>query len=177
MLGPLQNNGGPTKTHALLSGSPAIDNGNGALALGTTDQRGFPRIADGNSNGSAVIDMGAFELSFFDAAPLDGRSADFLAYSTVQADNTLLPEGTSEFNLTVHYKLNIVPSTYVAVLNGQKITSLFHPIPGGYETVSIPLRAGQNLLSVRVKGTVERRSLQDVDEIGFRVGDPAFGPR
>lgn len=27
MLGPLQNNGGPTFTHALLPGSPAIDTG------------------------------------------------------------------------------------------------------------------------------------------------------
>jgi hypothetical protein len=61
ILGPLQNNGGPTQTHALLSGSPAIDAGNpggcrdefGALL--TTDQRGFPRRAAG-------CDIGAFEL-------------------------------------------------------------------------------------------------------------------
>jgi hypothetical protein len=32
LLGPLQDNGGPTKTHALLSGSPAIDAGNNAYA-------------------------------------------------------------------------------------------------------------------------------------------------
>ena len=50
-LGPLQNNGGPTMTMALLSGSPAIDAGNGSgcrdehrLPL-TTDQRGMPRPA------------------------------------------------------------------------------------------------------------------------------------
>src|SRR5262249_38604656 len=46
-LGPLQNNGGPTKTLALLQGSPAIDAGDDAV-LGdpldlTTDQRGFAR--------------------------------------------------------------------------------------------------------------------------------------
>ena len=28
ILGPLQNNGGPTQTHALVAGSPAIDAGN-----------------------------------------------------------------------------------------------------------------------------------------------------
>src|SRR5205085_1172153 len=42
LLGPLQNNGGPTPTRALLAGSPAIGAGDPALA-GTTDQRGSPR--------------------------------------------------------------------------------------------------------------------------------------
>lgn len=41
LLGPLADNGGPTPTHALLPGSPAIDNG---LDLGLkTDQRGVER--------------------------------------------------------------------------------------------------------------------------------------
>ncbi len=39
-LGPLANNGGCTKTHALLCGSPAIDNANGVVKK---DQRGIPR--------------------------------------------------------------------------------------------------------------------------------------
>ncbi|MEO7539612.1 MAG: delta-60 repeat domain-containing protein, partial [Pyrinomonadaceae bacterium] len=37
LLGPLQNNGGPTMTHALLSGSPAINAGDNALAISSTD--------------------------------------------------------------------------------------------------------------------------------------------
>jgi hypothetical protein len=56
LLGPLQDNGGPTMTHALLIGSPAIDAGNNAYAT-DWDQRGegFPRIVNG------IIDIGAFE--------------------------------------------------------------------------------------------------------------------
>jgi hypothetical protein len=56
LLGPLQDNGGPTQTHALLPGSPAIDAGNNVHAS-MWDQRGpgFPRIIHG------VIDIGAFE--------------------------------------------------------------------------------------------------------------------
>ena len=56
LLGPLQNNGGPTRTHALLAGSPAIDAGasGGALA---TDQRGAGFL---RSVGAAP-DIGAFE--------------------------------------------------------------------------------------------------------------------
>ena len=45
LLGPLADNGGPTQTHALLAGSPAIDSGSNALvdAGVTTDQRGEAR--------------------------------------------------------------------------------------------------------------------------------------
>jgi hypothetical protein len=64
LLGPLQNNGGPTWTQALLDGSPAIDAGNpsgctdGNGHLLTTDQRGYPR-PDHEDNGGC--DMGAYE--------------------------------------------------------------------------------------------------------------------
>jgi FG-GAP-like repeat len=68
ILGPLKNNGGPTQTHALLAGSPAIDAGNpggcldnlGAVLL--KDQRGFPRNVDGNNDGTARCDIGAVEF-------------------------------------------------------------------------------------------------------------------
>jgi hypothetical protein len=65
-LGPLQDNGGPTKTHALLAGSPAIDGGDpgGCTdSFGATlkaDQRGYSRPVDGGS-GHAYCDIGAFE--------------------------------------------------------------------------------------------------------------------
>jgi predicted outer membrane repeat protein len=63
-IGPLANNGGRTQTHALLAGSRAIDHGdNAAVLLVATDQRGagFPRKKDGNFDGVAVVDIGAFE--------------------------------------------------------------------------------------------------------------------
>lgn len=64
-LGPLQNNGGPTDTMALLPGSPAIDSGNPAgCADGqghrlNTDQRGKPR-PDKEDTGRRC-DVGAYE--------------------------------------------------------------------------------------------------------------------
>jgi len=59
-LNPLANNGGPTFTHSLQDGSPAIDKGT-AFGL-TTDQRGFPRpidLADTNAIGGDASDIGA----------------------------------------------------------------------------------------------------------------------
>jgi hypothetical protein len=58
LLGPLANNGGQTDTHALLSGSPAIDTGDSEQPA---DQRGVRRPQDGDNDGTAVDDMGAFE--------------------------------------------------------------------------------------------------------------------
>lgn len=64
MLGPLQSNGGPTWTHKLLDGSPAIDAGNPYGCLDdnndpiTTDQRGYARPG---YEGDTRCDIGAYE--------------------------------------------------------------------------------------------------------------------
>jgi len=61
MLGPLQNNGGWTNTHALLIGSPAIDAGDPSVTrilYPNSDQRGparYARVVNGR------VDIGAFE--------------------------------------------------------------------------------------------------------------------
>ncbi|OQY29536.1 MAG: hypothetical protein B6244_03260, partial [Candidatus Cloacimonetes bacterium 4572_55] len=70
-LGPLQDNGGPTLTHALLTGSPGIDAGDPAYVQPSSpdplynDQRGagYRRVKDGNIDGSETIDIGAYELN------------------------------------------------------------------------------------------------------------------
>ena len=67
MLGPLQNNGGLTLTHALLPGSPAIDQGKN-FSASVNDQRGlgFSRTCDdpgvANASGGDGTDIGAYEV-------------------------------------------------------------------------------------------------------------------
>jgi CSLREA domain-containing protein len=79
-LGALADNGGPTNTHALLAGSPAIDKGNIDL---TTDQRGERRPFDdptiAPATGGDNSDIGSFEAqSVLNSAP----EAEDDAYST-----------------------------------------------------------------------------------------------
>jgi uncharacterized repeat protein (TIGR01451 family)/CSLREA domain-containing protein len=75
LLGPLADNGGPTRTHALLSGSPAIDAG-GDTGCPPTDQRGFARPDDGDGDGTAACDIGAYETLSADLAIAIGDSPD-----------------------------------------------------------------------------------------------------
>lgn len=67
ILSPLADNGGPTQTHALPPGSPAIDLAPSALCAAApvngADQRGQPRNANGAGGASAnECDAGSFEL-------------------------------------------------------------------------------------------------------------------
>ena len=76
LLGALSNNGGPTQTHALLTGSPAINAGDDGAAP-PTDQRGFPRVG--------TSDIGAFESQSTD---LDGDGFDDIAAGGTDCDDT-----------------------------------------------------------------------------------------
>jgi len=60
LLGPLQDNGGSTWTHALAFGSPAVDAADPANCI-TEDQRGIARPIDGNGDGLTACDIGALE--------------------------------------------------------------------------------------------------------------------
>jgi hypothetical protein len=102
-LGPLQDNGGPTETMALLAGSPAIDAGDNALAVDangqplTTDQRGVPfaRIQGG------TVDIGAFEVQKPSLSPVtlpNGTYGTFYSQSITASENGY--QGSFTFAIT-----------------------------------------------------------------------------
>jgi hypothetical protein len=83
-LGPLQNNGGPTPTMALLTGSPAIGQGdaatcelgtlaNGAPGPNNLDQRGSPRHADTRK----ACDIGAYDTGGLSSQPPKPQTIQF----------------------------------------------------------------------------------------------------
>ena len=108
-LAPLADNGGPTPTHALWPGNPAVDNGdpNGCvddtgISL-TVDQRGYARSMDGNSDGFAHCDIGAFELGLNTAlAPI---LASTIIYTDAQGNPTSIsvPTGAVTETATLVY--------------------------------------------------------------------------
>ncbi len=80
----LRLNGGIIPNHALSTGSPAIDRGNDCVLTATsaggcldtpilTDQRGVTRPQDGDSDGAAHVDIGAFEITEAEVAPAPGK--------------------------------------------------------------------------------------------------------
>lgn len=99
-LAPLADYGGPTWTHALYPGSPAIDTGT-HTGCPSTDQRGVPRPFDGNHDGTPACDKGAVEtqnqLTIGDVTLLEGNGGTVNAVFPV----TLSP--TSTLPVTVSY--------------------------------------------------------------------------
>jgi CSLREA domain-containing protein len=91
-LGALAANGGPTETHALLSGSPAVDAGDDA-ACPATDQRGIARPQ------GPRCDIGAFEAE--PAAPGNtpaGNPQLFFGGLTISFTNVAPPGGDTTVN-------------------------------------------------------------------------------
>jgi hypothetical protein len=88
LLGPLQDNGGPTLTHALLPLSPAVDAGDPAFTPPPSfDQRGpgFDRVVNGR------IDIGSFEVQGPATTPTPSPSATPRPTSTPTATATATP--------------------------------------------------------------------------------------
>lgn len=124
LLGPLQDNGGATPTHALLPGSPAIDKGSSFSS--TTDQRGTLRPADFDSipNAGDGADIGAFEMQVPTAASvsLSGRVLNHtgkgIARARLKITNTSGETRTVQTNPFGYYRFNdvLVGEIYVITI-------------------------------------------------------------
>jgi hypothetical protein len=134
----LQDNGGPTKSIALLVGSPAIDAIPSANCAVATDQRGVAR-----PQGSGC-DIGAFEL---EAAAVD-TSTSF----TTSANPARLGEPIT-FRATVTSVLGAAPDGTVTFLNGTTAlgTGTLAQGVASFTTSSLP--AGTSVITARYEGT------------------------
>jgi hypothetical protein len=160
LLGPLQDNGGPTFTQALLSGSPAIDAGTCTASV-TTDQRGALRPQ------GSTCDIGAFEVNLPAAvsqavsdAGLDTSTApqgliDALVAANAASQLTTLPT-SSEDSVTI-------PS------NGARVVP-----QGGSLSGSIDGSGGSSTAVVGTNATVDG-SVSNVSNVALASGSRVTG--
>ncbi|MBV6394206.1 MAG: hypothetical protein KPEEDBHJ_03458 [Anaerolineales bacterium] len=162
-LSPLQNNGGPTQTHALLSGSTAIDAGNAGVCP-ATDQRGVSRPLDGDATPGAVCDIGAFEYSSDNTFPTVVFNSLVASYAA----------GAGPSNFTVNFSENVYdpagntneddvtnPDNYLVVEDGANDTFNTVSCAGGVTSddvqatiTSITYNAGLYTATVNLSGAL-----------------------
>jgi uncharacterized protein YkvS len=94
LLGALADNGGPTKTMALLSGSPALDKVP-AAATPATDQRGLSRPI--NSLG----DIGAYEAGFFVSGTVALGATGLANVAVMAGTNVVLTDAAGRYETSL----------------------------------------------------------------------------
>ncbi|MEO6810052.1 MAG: choice-of-anchor Q domain-containing protein, partial [Isosphaeraceae bacterium] len=144
-LAPLGNNGGPTQTMALLSGSPAIGKGTRVSGV-TTDQRGFPLDRP-------TPDIGAFQSQNVQSTG-NQRAVQALylaalgrAGSVAELDGwaSLLPAGATSLTRSVAAGIEGSPEARDHLVQAWYATYLGRQARGGEEQGFVNLlQAGQN---------------------------------
>ncbi len=182
MLGPLQDNGGPTPTHALLAGSPAIETGDYRL-LETPDQRGTIRLHNGIN---PPVDIGAFDsgvrYGFQIVAPAEVVAGEPFTVTVFPVD----PFGfkVTAYTATIHFSSTddaaVLPADYT-----------FAPADAGVASFRVTLQTegGQQLVvndldNEFVRGTTTvtvhspatlGRPLAGFADLAFAEADPVDG--
>jgi hypothetical protein len=156
LLGPLQNNGGPTQTMALLAGSPALNAGD-PNELGVPDQRGVVR--------SGGVNIGAYQASadhlVFLQQPADTAAGQTMAAVIVQVVDPFGNAAIGDNTHTVTLSIGNNPS------GGTLSGTLTLTVSGGIATfsdLSIDLSGNGYTLHASVGG-----SLPDIDSNPFNI--------
>ncbi|HEV3261499.1 MAG TPA: right-handed parallel beta-helix repeat-containing protein [Gemmataceae bacterium] len=159
-LGPLQDNGGPTLTHALLADSPAINRGDPALGF-SLDQRGTVRFHNGSY---PPVDIGAFDANSIHAlrllAPAEVLAGQPFTITVVVLDGS--GNTASTYLGRIHFSSTdlgaVLPPDYT-----------FTPADGGMASFTVTLpTAGSQQLQVDTVGAIDYRAAATV-----KVGPPA----
>lgn len=178
----LADNGGPTQTHALVAGSPAIDAGDPAFdpnALSpplTLDQRGYKRLAHRR------VDIGAYEFS---QPPVIAVNTGLTVWMGASAGITSGELQVTDPDLDpVTFTLNVAPAKGTLKLNGvglsvgQTFTSAALESGDPLSCPPLELRGPNGELVRKLKNTREPQPIVAAAGIYSIVGhDPAGGER
>lgn len=162
LLGLLADNGGPTKTHALLPGSPAIDKGGDCLAV---DQRGVPRPQ------GAACDIGAYEVG---AAPTVAacapRPADMVAWWPL---DELSPDG--EYDDMAGGDNNGTPIGNPSQIPKQYVGNSLQAGIGKFVAVADAPNLNFGMESFTIDAWVKLTPDSQTDSIAYKLGGPSGG--
>ncbi|MEM7315508.1 MAG: choice-of-anchor Q domain-containing protein, partial [Planctomycetota bacterium] len=136
IIGPLQNNGGRTRTHDLLSGSPAINAGDPAFSGLAFDQRGATRIRGGR------LDIGALEVQ--------GEAPTFTSSTSVSVDENQTVAQTLTANANGPVTFSIVGGADQSRFNLAGTQLRFNAAPDFENPTDA---GGNNVYEVRVRAT------------------------
>jgi hypothetical protein len=167
-LGPLQDNGGPTFTHALLSGSTAIDGGDSSGS--NSDQRGLARPVDDPSIANATGgDAGVLADPLLE---LRGPTGSLIASNDNWKDNpdqALLIQASGippQDDLESAIVATLSPAGYTAIVSGKSNgTGL-----GLVEVYDLDQSSDSNLANISTRAFVETGN--NVVIGGFILGGP-----
>lgn len=177
LLGPLSDNGGPTQTHALLAGSPALDAGGDGCA--PADQRGVGRPLGGACDAGAVEAQPDVSVSVLDDTPVAPPGATQTV--TVRVTNAGVAPATA-----VTLAIRSSPAVERLSLSATQGTCtpaggclLGTIAPGAVVGVTLGLR-----LAADGAGTVDAQATtpgdadpgNDRDALGVAAAAPAVGP-
>lgn len=128
-LGPLADNGGPTRTRAIGANSAAIDAGNpGRCAQRPFDQRGAARPVDGDGDGTKVCDIGAFEFG----AEIPGTATPTPTRTPTGPPTTPSPRTATPSPTATQAPPDVTPSPTATFVDGDTPTPApTTPTPGG----------------------------------------------
>ncbi|MCY2940085.1 MAG: hypothetical protein NTV50_00270, partial [Planctomycetota bacterium] len=146
-LGPLQNNGGPNLTMALLNGSAAIGAGDSTISnaapINGLDQRGFARNTS---------DIGAYSYNFASAndavVSLDNSNQVVL---TLSSSGTTLSDVNTLFN-SVNNTLTITAATSGTLLTAPAAGISGITINSGSDTITLDLNTLTNFAGLVIVG-------------------------
>ena len=137
---------------------------------GFTRPKGFGKDEDWYFRGKTIGPIDPVDYQFYNGG---GQKPDdvnlFLKYANPQGRETKLKNGES-FDLIIYYGDTTIPSTFKAELNGQDITSKFHPVKGVAEVVKFTFPLGRNTLVLSIDGKNQKgNTATDTDRLVFVV--------
>ncbi|MGH9949845.1 MAG: choice-of-anchor Q domain-containing protein, partial [Pyrinomonadaceae bacterium] len=129
LLGPLADNGGPTRTHALLPGSPAINAGNNCVLTANGCGDGNPALSfDQRGTGRVgTVDIGAYEYAVVALYTITGRVAG-VSGRPVNGARVRLDDGAGNVRLALtssfgYFRFeNVPPASYTAAVTSKRYT-------------------------------------------------------